>query len=204
MILDYDFSRPKRGPTLGCCIRTLWSSDARVEFAQYASWAHAIGVLSSIAAVASILTASDVWLRDAVVRGLAPNVSLGTWLFNELLTVRSTGIFALQLIPAYFAVLGAIVYGIACLWSRKARYQSWTRCFAAASVGAVPLLWFFLLLQLECLSPLVNYDDLWHHHLNPLTNTVRFAVFVCSLGMVAVWIFDAARLKDSVRISGRP
>ncbi len=199
MILDYDFSRPKRGPTLGCCIRTLWSSDARVEFAQCASWAHAIGVLSSIAAIAAILTACDAWLREAVVRGLAPNASLGTWLFNELLMVRSTGTFALQLMPIYFAVLGTIVYGIACLWSRKARYQSWTRCFAAASVGAVPLLWFFLLLQLECLSPLVNYDDLWHHHLNPLTNSVRFAVFVCSLGMVAVWIFDAARLKDSLR-----
>src|SRR3954471_11315251 len=110
MILDYDISRPKRGPTLGCCIRTLWSGDARVEFAQCASWAHAIGVLTSIALLAAILTASDVWLREAVVRGLAPNVNLGGWLFNELLTVRSTGIFALQLIPAYFAVLAAVVY----------------------------------------------------------------------------------------------
>jgi len=29
---------------------------------------------------------------------------------------------------------------------------------------------------------------------------VRFAVFVGSLGMVALWIFEAARLKDSVRV----
>jgi hypothetical protein len=156
-------------------------------------------MLTSIAAVAAILTAVDAWLREAVLRGLAPNVNLGTWFFNELVSVRLTGNFALQLIPIYFIVLAAIVYGVAMLWSWRARYQSWTRCFAAASVGAVPVLWFFLLLQLECLSPLVNYDDLWHHHLNPLTNTVRFAVFVCSLGMVGLWVFEAARLKDSVR-----
>jgi len=198
MILDY--SQPRRGPTLGCCIRTLWSSDARVEFAQCASWGHAICVLTSIATIAAILTASDTWLRDAVVRALAPNASFGNWILDEVLTAgQSTGRFALQLIPIYFTVLAAMVYIIALLWARRARYQSWTRCFAAASVGAVPLLWFFLLLQLECLSPLVNYDDLWHHHLNPLTNSVRFAVFVGSLGMVALWIFEAARLKDSLR-----
>jgi len=199
MILDYGSSQPRRGPSLGCCLRTLWSGDARVEFAQCASWGHAIGMLTSIAAVAAILTASDAWLREAVVRGLAPDVNPGTWFFNELVSVRLTGNFALQLIPIYFIVLAAIVYGVAMLWSWRAHYQSWTRCFAAASVGAVPVLWFFLLLQLECLSPLVNYDDLWHHHLNPLTNTVRFAVFVCSLGMVGLWVFEAARLKDSLR-----
>src|SRR2546421_1889363 len=198
MILDY--SRPRRGPTLGCCIRTLWSSNARVEFAQCASWAHAIVVLTSIATVAAILTASDSWLREAVVRGLAPKAVFTQWIFDEILTAgRSTGRFALQLIPIYFAVLAATVYAIALLWARRAPHQNWTRCFAAASVGAVPVLWLFLLLQLECLSPLVNYDDLWHHHLNPLTNSVRFAIFVASLGMVAVWIFEAARLKDSVR-----
>jgi hypothetical protein len=200
MILDYGYSQPRRGPTLGCCLRTLWSSDARVEFAQCASWAHAIGVLTTIATIAAILTASDTWLREAVVRGLAPKVNLGTWLFDELLMAgRPTSRLALQLIPIYFTVLAVVVYVIAMIWSSRVRHQSWTRCFAAASVGAVPLLWFFLLIQLECLSPLVNYDDLWHHHLNPLTNSVRFAVFVCSLGMVALWIFEAARLKDSVR-----
>jgi hypothetical protein len=171
-----------------------------VEFAQCASWGHSIGILTSIAALAALLTASDGWLREAVVRGSAPNSNLGTWLLDELLVAGgSTRTFALRLIPIYFLVLAVSVYVIALLWSRRARYQSWTRCFAAASVGAVPVLWLFLLLQLECLSPLVNYDDLWNHHLNPLTNTVRFAVFVCSLGMIALWIFEAARLKDSVR-----
>jgi hypothetical protein len=200
MILDYDYSRPRRGPTLGCCLRTLWSSEARVEFAQCASWGHSIGVLITIAALAAILTASDGWLREAVVRGISPNVNLGTWLLDELLAAGGlTRTFALRLIPIYFAVLAASVYVIALVWSWRARYQSWSRCFAAATVGAVPVLWLFLLLQLECLSPLVNYEDIWHHHLNPLTNTVRFAVFVCSLGMIALWIFEAARLKDSVR-----
>jgi len=199
MILDYSQPR-RRGPTLGCCIRTLWSGSARVEFAQCASWAHAIVVLTSIATAAAVLTASDSWLREAVVRGLAPKAIFTQWIFDEILTVgRSTGRFALQLIPIYFSVLAGIVYGIALLWSRRAPHQTWNRCFAAASVGAVPVLWLFLLLQLECLSPLVNYDDLWHHHLNPLTNSVRFAVFVGCLGMVALWIFEVARLKDSVR-----
>ena len=200
MILDYDVSQPRCGPTLGCCLRTLWSSEARVEFAQCAAWGHCIGLLSSIAALAAILTASDGWLREAVMRGLAPNTNLGTWLLDELLAAGgSTRTFALRLVPIYFSGLAASVYVIALLWSRRAHHQSWTRCFATATVGAVPVLWFFLLLQLECLSPLVNYDDLWHHHLNPLTNTVRFAVFAGSLGMVALWIFEAARLKDSVR-----
>ena len=94
MILDYGSSQPRRGPSLGCCLRTLWSGDARVEFAQCASWGHAVGMLISIAAVAAILTASDAWLREAVVRGLAPNVNLGTWFFNELVSVRLTGDFA--------------------------------------------------------------------------------------------------------------
>ena len=83
MILDY--SRPRRGPTLGCCIRTLWSGSARVEFAQCASWAHAIVVLTSIATVAAILTASDSWLREAVVRGLAPKAIFTQWIFDEIL-----------------------------------------------------------------------------------------------------------------------
>jgi hypothetical protein len=200
MILDYDVSQPRRGPTLSCCIRTLWSAEARVEFAQCASWAHAIAILTSIATLAAILTASDVWLHEAVVQALAPNVNWTNWMLDELRTAgRSTGRLALQLIPIYFILLSATVYTLAMIWSRRARYQSWTRCFAAASVGAVPVLWLFLLLQLECLSPLVNYEDLWHHHLNPLTNSVRFAVFVGCLGMVALWIFEAARLKDSVR-----
>ena len=171
-----------------------------MEFAQRASWGQAIGVLCGIAAVASILTASNNWLREAVVRGLAPNVNWGNWVLDAMLIGgRSTGRLALQLIPIYFLVLAATVYVIACLWSRRVRDQGWTRCFAAASAGAVPILWLFLLLQIESLSPLVNYEDLWHHHLNPLTNSVRFAVFVCSLGMLALWIFEAARLKDSMR-----
>ena len=181
-------------------MRTFWSSEARLEFAQCASWGHAIGVLTSIATIAAILTASDAWLREAVVRGLAPNANFGAWLLDEIVTAGgSTGRLALQLIPIYFILLSGTVYVIALIWSHRARYQSWTRCFEAASVGAVPVLWLFLLLQLECLSPLVNYDDLWHHHLNPLTNTVRFAVFVGCMGMLALWIFEAARLKDSVR-----
>src|SRR5687768_16426178 len=150
MILDYDYSRPRRGPTLACCIRTLWSSEARVEFAQCASWGHAIGVLTSIATIAAILTASDVWLREVVVRGLAPNANFGAWLLNEILNAgQSSGRLALQLIPIYFILLSGTVYVIALVWSHRARYQSWTRCFAAASVGAVPVLWLFLLIQLE-------------------------------------------------------
>src|SRR5258706_5946921 len=190
MILDY--SRPRRGPTLGCCIRTLWSSSARVEFAQCASWAHAIVVLTSIATVAAILTASDSWLREAVVRGLAPKAVFAQWIFDEILTAgRSTGRFALQLIPIYFAVLAVTVYGIALLWARRAPHQNWTRCFAASSVGAVPVLWLFFLLPLEWLSPLVNYDDLWHHQFNPFTYLGRFSVFVGCIGMVGLWIFGA-------------
>src|SRR5258706_7293788 len=146
MILDY--SRPRRGPTLGCCIRTLWSSNARVEFAQCASWAHAIVVLTSIATVAAILTASDSWLREAVVRGLAPKAGFAQWIFDEILTAgRSTGRFALQLIPIYFAVLAATVYVIALLWARRARYQCRAQCFSEGSGGAVPLRWGLLLLQ---------------------------------------------------------
>ncbi len=198
MILDY--SQPRRGPTLSCCIRTLWSSDARVEFAQCASWAHAIGVLTTIAIIAAILTASDTWLRAAVVRGINPNAALGQWILDELLTAgRSTVRLALQLIPVYFAALAGTVYIVALIWAHHARHQSWTRCFAAASVGCVPLLWFFLLLQLDCLSPLVNYEDLWHHHLNPLTNSIRFALFVGSMLLLALWMFEAARLRESVR-----
>jgi len=171
-----------------------------VEFAQCASWAHAIVVLVSTATVAAILTASDTWLREAVVRGLAPKAVFAEWIFDEILTAgRSTGQFALQLIPIYFSALAGVVYLIALLWARRAPHRNWTRCFAAASVGAVPVLWLFLLLQLECLSPLVSYEDLWHHHLNPLTNSVRFAVLMGCLGMLALWIFEAARLKDSVR-----
>src|SRR5207245_1720091 len=114
MILDY--SQPRRGPTLACCIRTLWSSDARVEFARCASWAHAIVVLTSVATVAAMLTASNTWLREAVVRGLAPNATFASLIFDELLTGgRSTGRFALQLIPVYFAALAGTVYIIALL-----------------------------------------------------------------------------------------
>src|SRR4051812_6880114 len=103
MILDYGYSRPRRGPRLSCCIRTLWSTEARVEFAQRASWVHAIGVLVTIATIAAALTASSSWLREAVVRGLAPNAKLGAWLLDELLMAgRSTSRLALQLLPIYF------------------------------------------------------------------------------------------------------
>jgi hypothetical protein len=201
MILDY--SRPKRrGPTLNCCIHSLWSPSARVEFAQSASSAHAICVLATISAIAAFLTASSIWLHSQVARGIVTNPKGGyaNWLLGELLMAGdSWGRLALQLIPAYFAILGGIVYMIAALWTRFGGWASWTRCFCAVSVGCAPLLWFFLLLQLNCLAPLVEYDDLWHHHLNPLTNSVRFGVFLGAMMLMAFWVLEAAKLRESVR-----
>jgi hypothetical protein len=199
MILDY--SQPKRrGLTLACCIRTLWSPTARVEFAQSATCAHAICVLAVISALAAFLTASSFGLHSSVVRGMGPKAGSTQWIFNELLGARdSWGRLALQLIPGYFAALGGVVYIIAHFWSRCGGWQSWTRCFSAVSIGAVPLLWFFLLLQANSLAPLVEYEDLWHHYLNPLTNSVRFATFLGSMMLIAIWVLEAAKLRESVR-----
>jgi hypothetical protein len=63
----------------------------------------------------------------------------------------------------------------------------------------VPLLWFFVLFQANGLAPLVEYDDLWQHHLNPLTNSVRFGVFLGCMLLVGAWVIDAAKLRESVR-----
>lgn len=199
MILDYHQSQSKRGPSFSCCLRTLWSGRARVEFAQNASWIHAVCGLAAISSLAAVLTASATWLREAMVGVLNP-AAIGQWLVNDLVrSGQSSGRVALELVPIYFAALAAAVYVAACFWSRRKGAQSWTRCFAATAVGCVPLLWFFLLLQMECLAPLVDYDDLWHHHLNPLTNGIRFTLFVSSLMLMAVWMFEAARLRESVR-----
>jgi hypothetical protein len=192
MILNYHQSQPRRSPTLACCLRTLWSRRARLEFAQSASWTHAVCGIAVISSLAAMLTASADWLRSAMI-GLLNPTAIGPWLINDLVHEgQSAGRIALQLVPIYFTVLAAVVYIAACFWSHKRGAQNWTRCFAATSVGCVPLLWIFLLLQVECLAPLVDYDDLWHHHLNPLTNGIRFALFVGSLLLIAVWMFEEA------------
>jgi hypothetical protein len=199
MILDY--SRPKkRGPTISCCIRTLWSPSARVEFAQNGSSAHAICVLVTISAISAVLTASSIALYSSVARGATLSSGYAQWLLGELLMAGdSWGRLALQLVPAYFAVIAGSVYIIALALFRCGGWQSWSKCFCAVSVGCVPLLWFFLLFQANGLAPLVEYDDLWHHHLNPLTNSIRFGVFLGCMMLVGAWVIDAAKLRESVR-----
>ncbi len=62
------------------------------------------------------------------------------------------------------------------------------------SVGCVPLLWFFVLLQLEGVSPFVGLGGVWYGMWNPVTNVVRFVMLMVGIVLLGVWIVDAGRM----------
>jgi uncharacterized membrane protein YbhN (UPF0104 family) len=102
--------------------------------------------------------------------------------------------------PIYFVGLVAVLVMLSLVSVRvSAQGQSWAKTFPVMSVGAVPLVWFFVLFQLDGFAPHGVRADAWLHWWNPVTNYVRFIILMAGVVLLAIWILDAGRLYRSMR-----
>jgi hypothetical protein len=173
MILDYHQSQPRRGPTLACCLRTLWSRRALGwSSRRSASWIHAVcGTRRRSPPWPRCSRPPPTWLRDAPWSGSSTRPPSAQWLVNDLVhsKARAPGESRSSWCRSILPSSPPAVYVAACFWSRRKRgAQSWTRCFAA-TCGRLraPAVVFPAPSRRSASSPLVDYDDLWHHHLKP-------------------------------------
>lgn len=205
MYLDY--SRPAPAGAcrvrVGCWARAIFSHRARVEAARGASWVEALAALGAVALLAAALTASHVHARELLAHAVASPAGMLASLRAELpAAAEALGLFTLAAAPLYFAGLALLVAGVARLWSaRSGGVLPWGHCFGALAATAVPLLWFFLLVQLDILSPLLadrqafRDPQVW----NPVTNAVRFVVLMAGVALAGAWVAAGGRLMRVLR-----
>ena len=175
-------------------VRVFCSHRARLEMARTASVGQGFLLLAVIALVAGLLSASPTRLHAMLTRIFDPQAALlppGEVLLKGGMSAGKT---VAVLSPLYFGLLCAALTLAASLWTRCSTNRPWSRCFAALAVGVAPVAWFFLLVQIECLAPLIPGAVTATNWWNPFTNAVHFAVLMGSVGLAGVWAIDANRL----------
>jgi hypothetical protein len=209
MILDY--SQPgARRPKLACWLRSLWSHRARVELALAGSLGKALLLLAVIATLAAALSTTHAHLHLMLSHTRSAGVSerLMPLLREDLSSAaRSVGRFTLVLAPIYFAAL-ALLLGVAarCWASRSSKpvgaavpARSCAGCFALLAAASMPVLWLFLLLQLEALAPFLSDRSMWEASWNPVSNLARFFLVLLGFGVLGLWMLDLSRLLGTLR-----
>lgn len=199
VILDYSQSGIRRAGLLRW-LRLFWSHRARLEVAQTASCGQGLGILAGISLIAGLLSTTHVGIHAIIVHATDPRCSMpmlrGEFSAHWLAVVGSSLIFA----PLCFAVLAGLLVGLARVWTWLARPgECWSQTFPVLSVGCVPLLWFFVLLQLESVAPFASKAGVWGGAWNPVTNGVRFAALMIGAILVGIWIIDGMRMYYSLR-----
>ncbi|MCY2951385.1 MAG: hypothetical protein NTU53_05335 [Planctomycetota bacterium] len=199
VILDYSRSGVRRRE-LARWVRTFWSHRARLELAQTASFKQALGVLAGISALAGVLSTTHVCVRSFITHAMGASSAMAV-LRQEVAEYWPLAVGgALAFVPICFGVLVGVLAVLSQVWARlMRRREPWSATFAVLSVGCVPLLWFFVLLQLEGVSPIVGRAGVWYGMWNPVTNYVRFAVMMIGIVLLGVWIVDAGRMYFSMR-----
>ena len=200
VVLNYSRTHVRR-PSPARWVRALWSHQVRVELAQTASFGQALGILACISLIAAMLSATHHALAAMMVHVRAP----GATTMDVLLQKASNNWFpalqaALTYAPIYFLGLVAVLVSLSLVSVRFSQHgQSWAKTFPVMSVGAVPMLWFFVLFQFDGFAPYTARAEAWLHWWNPVTNVVRFAILMAGMVLLAVWIVDAGRLYRSMR-----
>jgi hypothetical protein len=192
------------GPSAGLLpsLRTLWSRRARIDFARRGSFAGAIVLLAMVSLLAVLLTISHHWIEAVL------GIVLGTE--QEFLATAKEKLPAVSLAsarkalaatPIYFTGLLAGCAMLAFVWSRVGRSGiTLAHRFIVVSVAAVPVLWFFLLYQVDGVAPFVTRDaDLYHGPWNPLTNGTRFVLCLGAVVLMVLWIGDLRRMYQALQ-----
>jgi hypothetical protein len=203
MILDYSHPGARR-PWLACWLRSLWSHRARVEVALGGSSANALLLLAVIAVLAAALSTTHAHLHAILAHARVAGISgrLLPLLRDDFASaVRSIGRFTLLLAPIYFAALTLLLGAAAKCWARRSPSggRSCAGCFALLAAGSMPLLWFFILLQLEAVAPFLSDRSMWDTSWNPISNLIRFFFMLLAIGLLGLWIVDLSRLVASLR-----
>lgn len=181
-------------------VRMLWSHRARLDVARHATAGQAMLLIAAISVIAAVLSRSHLILQLALghllAHGAAPMRFRADLIRMGLLAGRQ----ALKIAPIYFGGLTAIATAAsgAC-WLMRKKLRIVSHRLAAIAAAAVPILWFFILFQIEGLAPFLSDSDTWHGPWNPITNALRFALLMGALVLAAVWIVDIRRIYNAVR-----
>jgi hypothetical protein len=191
------------GPSAGLLpsLRTLWSRRARIDFARRGSFAGAVVLLAMVSLLAVLLTISHHWIEAILHIVLNTEQELFAalkhkWPAVSLASARK----ALAATPIYFTALLAGCAMLAFIWSRVGRSGiTLAHRFIVVSVAAVPLLWFFLLYQVDGVAPFMTRDgDLYHGAWNPLTNLTRFVLCMGGVVLMVLWVGDLRRMYQAL------
>ncbi|MGE5611799.1 MAG: hypothetical protein ACM359_21305 [Bacillota bacterium] len=199
VVLDYSQGALRRvGPSRW--LRLFWSHRARLELAQTASCTQGLLVLAAISLIAGLLSTTHLCIHSLIVHAMDPHCSLRV-LRNEFsahwLAVIGT---SLIVAPLCFAVLAGLLLLLSRVWTGLMRPgERWSQTFPVLSVGCVPLLWFFVLLQLESVAPFAARAGVWGGAWNPVTNLVRFISLMIGMILLAMWIVDGMRMYYTLR-----
>jgi hypothetical protein len=197
MILDYSQAAARRPGPLRW-LRALWSHQARLELGYVASCKQAFYVVVVISVLAGVLSTTHACLRCLIAHVAGPQalsiVTLKHALFSSWMGCCTN---ALKVAPVCFCVLLGSLILLSNAWARRGGH--WTRAFPVFSLGSVPLLWFFVLFQIEGIAGLFPGGSVWHTAWNPVTNYVRFIGLMIGFVLLAMWMADALRLYGSLR-----
>jgi hypothetical protein len=160
-------------------------------------------LLAAISVIAGLLSTMHLCIHSLIVNATDPRSSIWVLkndLFAHWLVVIGT---ALLFAPMCFALLAGLLMLLARVWTGLMRPgERWSQTFPALSVGCVPLLWFFVLLQLESVAPFASRAGVWGGAWNPVTNLVRFIALMIGVVLLAMWIVDGMRMYYSLRGRG--
>lgn len=205
MFLEYSppprVGQPIRPPML-CWVRSLWSHDARAQVACSASCFHALVVLAAMSILGAFFSTTHNHLHLMIKHAFAgEGAAIGLLKADLSAATHDVGAFTVRFAPIYFVLLAGMLSGMAKVWSRRSsRGATWSHCFAFLTASAIPLLWFFALLQLESVAPLMTQAHVWQGPWwNPLSNLARFVLLMLALLLLARWLLDTSRLYNSLR-----
>lgn len=190
----YGAQRAPRTLPASVWLKVFCSHRARLQLARCATVGQGFTLLGILSFIAGLLSASPTRLHALLARlfddktPFLPPVEL--LLSGGLSAGKTTLIFT----PLYFGLLCIVVTLSASAWTRFRGKRPWSKCFPAIAVGAVPLVWFFALIQLESVAPLLYGSITGTNFWNPLTNYVHFAVILIAIPLLGMWVADANRL----------
>ena len=190
-VLDYARAVTRTGGYLWW-ISALWSPQRRLQIARDGSTFQAVCIVAVIALAAAVLSGTHAWVHDLIWNTLHRDGAYRRVMIQQLLSGAAAVGWRIPLIaPLVFLALGGLLGLVA--WVSGCRMHRSGACFVALVAGSIPLLWFFILLQLEALAPFFSPAptiNAW----NPLTNTIRFITLMLALVLAVLWLVDSIGL----------
>lgn len=197
MILDYSQTAARR-PGAMRWLRAFWSHRARLELGHAATCRQAFLVVAAISLLAGLLSTTHACLRCFISHMNGPEAlsirALKHSLFHSWMGCCTN---ALKVAPICFCLLLGGLILLSNAWARRG--GQWSRAFPVCSLGSVPVLWFFVLFQIEGIARVLPDRSVWYAGWNPVTNYVRFVGLMIGVVLLAMWLADALRLYDALR-----